>query len=264
MKKSGWILLGIVILLGLLAILYNNQREHYTAFPTMTCTNPAAPSTPLVTGTAFNTEILGIIMSIAGGAQIGATDSNSTIAVTYMIWLEQNFPAAATDAVGLANFILTYGAYSGISTPTKQGQLPPPPQLPAGATSWPANQDWGEFAKNYAKALNAFDPILKGPNPAVTPEGILVDLNTTNAHAANVVYTWFYGGCAAANTMSGGAAPPSSTLSPLTPSSSSSGSAASNASSVPSSSTTVPVPSPCHAGLQSIPGGSMEFKCFNS
>jgi hypothetical protein len=26
----------------------------------------------------------------------------------------------------------------------------------------------------------------------------------------------------------------------------------------------VSVPSPCKAQLQSIPGGSMEFKCFNS
>ena len=78
---------------------------------------------------------------------------------------------------------------------------------------------------------------------------------------ADIVYNYYYG----PKSVTPYVAPTSTagTLSPPTPTPPPPAGPSPAGSNVPSQSTPADVPSPCHAGLKSIPGGSMEFKCFS-
>lgn len=224
MKKTEWILLGVGLLILLFFVL-RTTREGLTG------------------QTVFTAQDL---QDIASGNQ------NSQVVVKYGQWVATNWPNLLGN-VQAVDMLAVYISFYG-STYTSNTSIP----APIGKTD--------DFLTQYAAALN------KQPqyNNTVTVQLLKDDMNIPaggkDLFLSNVVYDWFYGPKSPTPyvaPMSGGAAKPSPMSgSAATPSSSSSAPAPAPAP-TPSTSTTVSVPSPCHAGLQSIPGGSMEFKCFN-
>lgn len=287
MKKSTWCLLGAVALIFMLWML-RSVREGY-----------ANPQTcPTINGKTIPTGYLPTNLDVDN--LVASMNSNSVSPVAwidgYLAWLLTNFPefTAGGPAANqmIFGYLYSYALKLGTGAGTNVGTDPVTGEAMT-QISWSSNTPYleapkitctpttcadasdGKFLAQYAAALQAHDPVQGGnPNPAATPANLLnlytlsndkaggSGTNVADPYAIMAVYSWYYGTCAPK--------PP-----PLSGSGTSSSSAASSAASLapktgptptptPSNSSTVSVPSPCKAQLQSIPGGSMEFKCFNS
>lgn len=256
MKKSTWCLLGAVALIFMLWML-RSVREGFTQ-PSIKC--PAGQNssgTPVITGAQLTQSDVDYILAAQQNG--GATSGQDVNADELLSWIATNIPSvvgSTTELNFLLTLLLTYSQNSGETFPTTQGKLP----FPTSATD--------QFIVNYAKALKVFDPYNPSGNPATTVEiqaglaDFLPGPSSGDMYMIEWVWSYFYGSCSAP--------PAKAAPSPLSGASSSSSSASfapktgPTPTPTPSNSTTVSVPSPCKAQLQSIPGGSMEFKCFNS
>jgi hypothetical protein len=290
MKKSTWCLLGAVALIFMLWML-RSVREGY-----------ANPQTCPVNGTTGKTVQTGYLPSnLDVDNLVASLDSNSLSPVAwidgYLSWLQTNFPEFSGGGKAASQLIFGYlysyavklGASAGknVGTDTGTGEAMnqiswsntpylQAPKISCTPTACTDSSD-GKFLAQYASALQASDPTLGGaPNADATPANLLNlytlsndkaggnGTNVADPYAIMAVYSYYYGTCAppppAPSPMSGSSAstPSSASLAPTAPGS------GPTPTPVPSNSSTVSVPSPCHAGLQSIPGGSMEFKCFTS
>ena len=118
-----------------------------------------------------------------------------------------------------------------------------------------------DFNKDFVGPYNTQIAFLVGtglPGSTNLPAATTPDAFTGNPYA-DIVYQYYYGPSSATPYVAPPPPPPSTPTppppAPPTPSPA--------ASMVPSQSSPADVPSPCQAGLKSIPGGSMEFKCFS-
>jgi len=256
-KLSPWtIILGVVALLVLVYFL-TGFREGFSA-PSITC--------PSNTKTGYQ-------FSIADLQNLGIAISNNILSDIpfineYMSWLATNFPTESNPGF-VAWLLMTYSMNSGVAVTGT------PPMVTNTGIPFPTDGT-SEFLKNYATALTKWDPnpTINGPNPGATADLLWNDASTLNAYRSNIVWAYFYGACAApvqgglspikkpsAPSMSGGAASapaPAPTSSPST-----STSAPPAASSSPNQPLTFYVPQPCKQEYKSVPGGSVELRCFD-
>jgi hypothetical protein len=238
MKIEPWMILGVAVVAILLILMTRKFQEHLTG------------------QTIFTPQDL---QDIATGNQ------NSQVAVKYGQWVATNWPILLGNVQAvdiLADYISFYG-----STYTSNTSIP----APIGTTD--------DFLTQYAAALN------KQPqyNNTVTVQLLKDDMNIPaggkDLFLSNVVYDWFYGpksptpyispmsgGSAKPTPMSGGAVPSSTPAPAPAPSSTPSSTTSAGppaASSSPNQPLTFYVPQPCKKEYKSIPGGSVELRCFD-
>lgn len=238
MKIEPWMILGVAVVVIILILMTRKFQEHLTG------------------QTVFTAQDL---QDIATGNQ------NSQVVVKYGQWVATNWPILLGNVQAvdiLADYISFYG-----STYTSNTSIP----APIGTTD--------DFLTQYAAALN------KQPqyNNTVTVQLLKDDMNIPaggkDLFLSNVVYDWFYGpksptsyispmagGSAKPTPMSGGAVPSSTPAPAPAPSSTPSSTTSAGppaASSSPNQPLTFYVPQPCKQEYKSIPGGSVELRCFD-
>lgn len=253
-KLSPWtIILGVV---GLLVLVYflTGFREGFSA-PSITC-----PSN-YQTGYQF---------SVADYGNLGIAITNSILSDIpfineYLVWLAANFPGENPLVIG--GLLMTYSVNSGVAVTGS------PPMVTNTGVAFP-NSSTSEFIQNYSTALTKWDPTINSPNPGATADLLWTDAGSgANLYKSNIIWAYFYGACAApvqgglspikkpsAPSMSGGAAPAPA---PTSSSSSTTTSAPPAASSSPNQPLTFYVPQPCKQEYKSVPGGSVELRCFD-
>lgn len=118
----------------------------------------------------------------------------------------------------------------------------------------------------YVQFLNATDPGLTPNTPGFTEminqivSDYALGTSASAPYQTQSVYKYYFGTAPPPAPY----VPPTPTPSPPSSSSTPSTPPASTPSSAPSSSSSVQIPTPCTSSYRSIPGGSMEFKCFGS
>jgi hypothetical protein len=176
--------------------------------------------------------------------------STSGNAATFQQWFWNAYPSVAKYDMSISTIADNLAAYAKIA-----------PDSVSGA---PALND---FYTQLASALSTGKPSMfaKTPQDIATSYAITDPSKDTTGIYANVIYSYYFGNTPAP-TPYVPPTPPSISGTASTPKTSSPISASTNPSPASSSSTqpmTIGVPSPCRNSYKSIPGGSMEFKCFN-
>jgi hypothetical protein len=226
MKGHIWTILGVAVVIVLLILMSRNVREHLTGQTIPSLTDALEyPNTP-------------------GSAIFDA-------------WFVPNFPQGSLDTVTyvqVAKATLWFvWAYS-----TKYA-----------AASAPLSKD--DFYKDFLPVYNAeWNVMAQNGVPAPGTTGPLADTSTFPDNAyADLVYIYYYGPSSKTPYI----APPTGALSPISKPSSEPTPA--GASSMMSSTTTTSksgspgqpytfyVPQPCKSEYKSVPGGTVDLKCFN-
>lgn len=223
MKKKQLLLLAAIVGLVIVLIVLGTTREY------MTGKNP--------TITTKDVE----------GIQIGKPTPNG---IALRSWIAKYGPSAATPGSPLeysfANSLAVYGSVvSGLST------------TPTG----------GDFANQYAAAWNSNPDTATYKRPQINGTEVLVDYSGKDVSPLGI-YTYYvfqyYFTDALPPPPAPAAVPATVAPSPPKPSISLTGVPAPAASSATQPSPLgAGVPSPCHPSYQSIPGGSIEYRCFS-